>query len=876
MRQKKYRIRRAVVAAVGATTVLSGIGVIGAGTAQAATPNTTVVASTPATLHASTPNQPAANETITIQPTFTWVSGDTISLTVTDSAGTHPVAFSGTPTATPANVTGSALPTVTSAAAGNVLTITFTNSGTATLAQPILVTGIAYSTVVADASGPVTVTPAYVGAGTAGASISPASAATSNATIVGTPTIGLTAASTLGVGAGLSNQSAGNESFGFATANTGWFAGDQLTVRVAPKTGANCSGGIASPVEIGFASAPSVSATTTTGQTAPTFSAVGLTQSAACTGTTYFDQAIVTLTNSGTITGTGAIGPTTQPVTITFSGIAYNITAAVPVGNVSVTGLYNTAAVVGPSIVGAPTGPSNATVGTLSVTANNPPVGLAASAINQPISNVVLTEAQPGAVPTGTVCVIVSGGSFNTTTAPTVTASGGGAVVSAPTVNSTGTTLQFTVNTASSTAAATYTVGNLNVNTPASGGPVTAVVSDGGAGGTCGTVVAGPGLLLYNTFGVNRIYGQTADGTAAAELATAFPGGCPSTNNVVLATDQNFPDALSASYLASKLSTGVLLTPTAALAAETVTALRVGGISHVYIVGGPLAVAPNVVAALQQEPVYTCGGITPVTNPVTGAPVLETVTQVFGQTQYDTAQTVAQYFGSTVGAGSFNSAYPTSTTGTSAYNTTSGLSGTLAPATAGTATAIVATGQTFPDAMAASGVSYAGQWPILLTQQASLSPQASAAITNLGIRQVIVMGGPIAISDTVVTQLEALGVSVLRIAGTDYTNTAQLLAQFELSTTNGLGWAAGHTYNIGVARGDFYADALAGSALAGKAKAPIVLTLNPNTLGSGIPALFATEHGLTPPNQVANITVLGGPIAVAPATVNALLASIPS
>ena len=350
----------------------------------------------------------------------------------------------------------------------------------------------------------------------------------------------------------------------------------------------------------------------------------------------------------------------------------------------------------------------------------------------------------------------------------------------------------------------------------------------------------------------------------------------------MIATDQNFPDALSASYLASKLGTGVLLTPTNALASETVTALRIGGINHVYIVGGPLAVSETVVAALQAQPVFTCGGVTPVTNPSTGAQVTQTVTQVYGQTQYDTAQTVAQYFGSTVGTGNFNGAYPTSTTGTSAYNTTTGLSGTLAPSAGGTATAILATGQTFPDAMTASAMSYAKQWPILLTQQASLSPQASAAITNLGIKQVIVMGGPIAVSDTVITQLVTLGVTVIRIAGTDYTDTAQLLAQFELSVTTvsgqptGLGWAAGHVYNVNVSRGDFFADALAGSALAGLNLSPIVLTFDPNTLGTGIPALFTAEHGLAAPNQVHNITVLGGPIAVTPATVSAVLASIPS
>lgn len=883
MRQKNYRIRRLVVVAVGAATVLSGIGFLGVGTAQAATSTTTVVASTPTTLHAAVPNQPAANETITIQPASTWVSGDTITLTVTDSANTHPVAFSGTPTATPANVAGSILPTVTSVAAANVLAITFTNSGIATLTQPILVSGIAYTTIGADVSGPVTVTPAYTGTGTAGGTISPASA--SNATIVGTPAIGLTAATTPSVGAGMSNQAAGNLSFGFATQNTGWFAGDQLTIRVAPNSLANCSGTLASPVQIGFSAAPTVSATTVTGQTAPTFSAVGLTQSAACTGTSYFDQAIVTLTNSGTITGTGAIGPSTQPVTITFSGITYNITAAVSVGNVSVTGLYNGTAVVGPSTTGATTGPSNANVGTLTVTANKPPVGLASSSTNAPISNLVITEAQPGAVPTGTVCVLLSGasGTFNTTTAPTVTASGGGAVVGAPAVNAGGTLLQFGVTTASSTAAATYTVSNLNVNSPAAGGADVAAVTDGASSACAGGTSLAAALTLYSTFGVNRIYGQTADGTAAGELTAAFTNGCPASKNVVLATDQNFPDALSASYLASKLTTGVLLTPTNALAAETVTALRIGGINHVYIVGGPLAVSETVVAALQAEPVYNCGGTVPVTNPTTGAQVFETVTQVYGQTQYDTAQTVAQYFGSTVGTGSFNGAYPTSITGTSAYNTTTGLSGTLAPTSStATPTAILATGQTFPDAMAASAMSYAKQWPILLTQQGSLSSQASAAIIDLGIKQVIVMGGPIAVSDTVVTQLVALGVSVLRIAGTDYTDTAQLLAQFELSTTTvsgqptGLGWAVSNAYNILVARGDFYADALAGSALGGLNKSPIVLTFGPNTLGTGIPGLFTTEHGLTAPNQVNTITVLGGPIAVTPATVNAVLASIPS
>ncbi len=303
--------------------------------------------------------------------------------------------------------------------------------------------------------------------------------------------------------------------------------------------------------------------------------------------------------------------------------------------------------------------------------------------------------------------------------------------------------------------------------------------------------------------------------------------------------------------------------------------------------GGPLAVSSSVVTQLQGTQAFNCGGTTGLTN--ASGPVNLAVTQVFGQTQYDTAQTVAQFFGAGgVGTGSFGGGYPTNPTGTSAYNTTTGLSGTIAPASsAATPTAILATGQTFPDAMAASAMSYAKKWPILLTQQASLAAQASSAIANLGIKQVVVMGGPVAISDAVVTKLATLGVSVLRIAGSDYTTTAQLLAQFELSTTinasgqpTGLGWAnlgtTANTYAINVARGDFYADALAGSAIGGVNHAPIVLTLNPTTLGSGIPDLFTAEAGLTLPNHVDLVTILGGPEAVTPATASAVLAAIPT
>ena len=84
-----------------------------------------------------------------------------------------------------------------------------------------------------------------------------------------------------------------------------------------------------------------------------------------------------------------------------------------------------------------------------------------------------------------------------------------------------------------------------------------------------------------------RIYGATADATAATELEHQFPyttGTCPGTTGtrpVVLATDATYPDALSSAYLARYLGTGTLLTPTESLSAPTLTAIHKEGITTV-------------------------------------------------------------------------------------------------------------------------------------------------------------------------------------------------------------------------------------------------------------------------------------------------------
>ena len=258
-------------------------------------------------------------------------------------------------------------------------------------------------------------------------------------------------------------------------------------------------------------------------------------------------------------------------------------------------------------------------------------------------------------------------------------------------------------------------------------------------------------------------------------------------NYAVLATSENVPDALSATYVAGALNTSMIVTPTAAVAQATLRALRLEGGTGVIVVGGPLAISHADTATLRATPAYFCGGLY-----ATGSDL--TVTRIAGQTPYGTAEDVAESTAISEAAtpGSLNvpGAYG------SMYDGITGSNGTTA---------------------------------------ANAVTDVPTAIVNLGIQQVIVMGGPLAVSNNVVSQLMGLGVSTFRIAGIDATDTAQLLAEFELNATNassvadGLAWTPADA--LIVSRGDYYTDAVSAAALAGIAAPPIVLAENPATVG---------------------------------------------
>ena len=363
---------------------------------------------------------------------------------------------------------------------------------------------------------------------------------------------------------------------------------------------------------------------------------------------------------------------------------------------------------------------------------------------------------------------------------------------------------------------------------------------------------------------VTRVAGSTADATAVAELERTFDAAkkaCPSSRSVVLATTKEYEDALSSQFLSQSLTTGTLLTRTTSLSAVTAAALKAEGITTVYVVGGPLAITTTVVKAIEDLTAYGCGGTAPSGK--------VTVKRIAGPTAAGTAMVVAEHVG-TAASMTFAVAY-----GAGKYNDTAG-KGSTAPA-GPVPTAILASANEFQDAEAASVMSYHTKLPLLLTGATSLSTTALAAIQKLGIEQVVLMGGPLAVSNTVEGALVGHGVSVLRIAGHDATDTARELARFEIAAPPaGLGWTPGH--RIMATRGDGFTDGIAGAVLdsphntaTGAGTRPLLLTESPTTIGTYLTTfLEVTGHSgidATSAKTVSALTVLGGNLAVSTAVV---------
>ena len=319
-----------------------------------------------------------------------------------------------------------------------------------------------------------------------------------------------------------------------------------------------------------------------------------------------------------------------------------------------------------------------------------------------------------------------------------------------------------------------------------------------------------------------RIFGPDREASSVA-IATAASTGVglfqANDTHVVLANSRSHADSVTASALAGTVNGTVILLPADGSLSAAATA-QLATATNVFIVGGPAVVPATVEPAVQA-----------VTTAAT------TFVRFGGATRFETMALVAGNIGTA----------------------------NVAPL-ANKKTVLLGNSDNFADLVSASPAAYAGDdvnnskvHPVLLTPVNSLAAETKAAIGTLEATQVVILGGPAAVSVAVEEEVDAIpGVSVIRVQGATRYGTADAFAQVLLTpkASGGFGWSAANVGLANLAASGGGADALAASAYLGQAEAPMLGTNN-GVLPTETSAFLDTNKA-----AVATLHIFGGTSAV--------------
>ncbi|WP_371164431.1 cell wall-binding repeat-containing protein [Buchananella felis] len=291
---------------------------------------------------------------------------------------------------------------------------------------------------------------------------------------------------------------------------------------------------------------------------------------------------------------------------------------------------------------------------------------------------------------------------------------------------------------------------------------------------------------LRRAAGVNRV-------ATAIEVAKLLP---VSSHNAVLATGRDWPDALASAPLARAVQAPVLLTTAVHLEPELLAVLKQRGVEKVYVVGGTNSVSPVIERQLRENAM--------------------TVERVSGPDRFATSVAAAK------------------------------LTRKLDP---GIQRVLVATGTSYPDALAAGSASGPARSLTVLSNGAKLTAEAATYLRDARLSLVAIGPGPDA-------AMRAAGLPVAaRYAGADRYATAALLAK---------AFAAPNAPVV-LSTGAGFADALGGAALAANMNGVLLLT-RPDALPP------ATRDVLGQLGRPASVTITGGTRTVSPAVADQLRA----
>lgn len=263
------------------------------------------------------------------------------------------------------------------------------------------------------------------------------------------------------------------------------------------------------------------------------------------------------------------------------------------------------------------------------------------------------------------------------------------------------------------------------------------------------------------------IEGGNRYATAVAASKKAFPSG--GSNYVVIATGENWPDALGGAALAGALDCPILLTKKASLPAETRAEIIRLGATKAIVLGGTGAVSSMVDGQIR-----AIAGVS--------------VERIDGSSRYDTANQVAERTIDEQGI---------------AYD----------------GTAFIATGTNFPDALGASPLAAATGSPIYLSNPKNGDNAALIATMKAkGVNSALVLGGTGVVASTIETKARTTCGKAERLWGSDRYTTAVAIATYGVNSA-GLSWD-----KLAIATGANFPDALSGGALQGKSGSVMLLT----------------------------------------------------
>lgn len=254
--------------------------------------------------------------------------------------------------------------------------------------------------------------------------------------------------------------------------------------------------------------------------------------------------------------------------------------------------------------------------------------------------------------------------------------------------------------------------------------------------------------------GITRLGGATLWDTPT--VISDF--GWNTTESILLASGNEYNDALTGAALAGALKAPMLLTDKYSIPKSTMRSIEEYKPKTIYVLGGWMVIDDKVIHTLRSKG-YN-------------------VKRIWGDTKYTTATAVGN---------EIRKMYKTNT-------------------------AFVVNGDNYPDAISVTSIAAKNHYPILFTSAKTIQKDTMNALKSWGIKNVKIAGGDKVVTPNIINQLKKAGFNVERTAGPVLWDTNIEVAKRYYPSSN----------SVSIATGNHYSDALTGGPLAAWASQPVL------------------------------------------------------